>query len=82
MIGKPISGDELKEVLDRQAERDKFAKQVEEELKALNVGECRVYESRPEMLLWINVGLARLIEKIKGLKRIKMGKSTYIYREK
>ncbi|GAH20243.1 unnamed protein product, partial [marine sediment metagenome] len=38
MIGKPVSGDELKKVLDRQAERDKFVKQVEEELKALKPG--------------------------------------------
>ena len=82
MIGKPVSGDELKKVLDRQAERDKFVKQVEEELKALKRGECRAYESRPEAPLWVNVGLAILVNKIKGLKMIKEGKYTYIYRAK
>lgn len=82
MIGKPVSGDELKGVLERQAERDKFVKQVEEELKALKVGECRVYENRPEAPLWINVGLALLVDKIKGLKSIREKQYTYVYREK
>jgi len=82
MIGKPVSSDELKGVLNRQAERDKFVKQVEEELKALKVGECRVYESRPEAPLWAEVGLALLVDKIKGLKRIKEENRTYIYRAK
>ena len=82
MIGKPVSGDELRKILDRQAERDKFVKQVEEELKALKPGECRVYENRPETPLWINVGLALLVDKIKGLKSIKEGNHTYVYRAK
>ena len=82
MISKPVSGDELKKVLDRQAERDKFVKQVEEELKALKPGECRVYESRPEAPLWASVGLSLLVDKIKGLKSIKVENHTYIYREK
>jgi len=82
MIGKPVSGEELKKVLDQQAERDKFVKQVEEELKALKPGECLVYESRPEMPLWINVGLASVVNKIKGLKSIKVENRTYIYRAK
>jgi len=82
MIGKPVSGDELKKVLDGQAERDKFVKQVEEELKTLKPGECRVYESRPEAPLWASVGLSLLVDKIKGLKSIKVGNCTYIYRAK
>jgi len=82
MIGKPVSGEDLKGVLERQAERDKFVKQVEEELKTLKPGECRVYESRPEAPLWINVGLALVVDKIKGLKSIKEGDRTYIYRAK
>ncbi|MBA7557339.1 hypothetical protein ES705_50087 [subsurface metagenome] len=80
MIGKPVSGEELKKVLDQQAERDKFVKQVEEELKALKPGECLFYESRPEAPLWINVGLALLVDKIKGLKSIKVENRTYVYR--
>ena len=80
MIGKPVSGDELKKVLDRQAERDKFVKRVEEEFKALKLGECRLYESRPEVPLWADVGLALLVDKIKGLKSIKEGNYTYMYR--
>ena len=82
MIGKPVSGEELKKVLDRQAERDKFVKQIEQELKALKPGECRVYESRPEAPLWINLGLALLVDKTKGLKSIKVENRTYVYREK
>lgn len=82
MIGKPVSGEELKKVLDTQAARDKFVKQVEEELKALKPGECRVYESRPEAPLWINVGLALLVDKTKRLKSIKVENRTYVYREK
>ncbi|GAH81603.1 unnamed protein product, partial [marine sediment metagenome] len=63
MIGKAVSGEELQKLLDRQAERDNFVKQVEEELKALKVGECQVYENRPEAPLWISVGLALLVDK-------------------
>ncbi|GAH42424.1 unnamed protein product [marine sediment metagenome] len=81
-IGALISGEELKKVLDRQSERDKFVKQVEEELKALKPGECRLYKSRPEAPLWASVGLALLEDKIKGLKTIKEENRTYIYREK
>ena len=82
MIGKPVSGDELKKVLDRQAERDKYVKQVEEELKVLKPGECLLYEPRPGVPLWADVGLALLVDRIKDLKRIKEGNYTYIYREK
>jgi len=82
MIGKPVSGDELKKVLDRQAERERLVKQMEEELKALKVGECLVYESNPEAPLWADVGLSLLVDKIKGLKRIKEGNHNYVYREK
>ena len=82
MIGKPVSGEELKAVLNRQAERDEFINQVEEELKALKPGECLVYESKPEAPLWTDVGLSLLVDKIKGLKRIKEGAHNYIYRAK
>lgn len=82
MIGKPVSGDELKAVLDRQAERDSLVKQMEEELKALKPGECLVYESKPEAPLWADVGLSLLVDKIKGLKRIKEGSHNYVYRAK
>ena len=82
MIGKPVSGDELQKVLDRQAERDKFVKQLEEELRALKVGECLAYESRPEAPLWASVGLSLLVDKIKGLKSIKEENYTYVYRAK
>ncbi len=82
MIGRRVSGEELQKVLDQQAERDKFVKQVEEELKALKPGECRVYESRPEAPLWASVGLALRVAKIKGLKSIKVENRTYIYRAK
>ena len=82
MIGKPVSGDELKKVLDRQAERDRLVKQMEEELKALKPGECLVYESKPESPLWADVGLSLLVDKIKGLKRIKEGTHNYVYRAK
>ena len=80
MIGKPVSGEELKKVLDQQAERDKFVKQVEEELKALKPGECLLYQNKPEAPLWISVGLSLLVDKIKGLKSIRVQNLTYVYR--
>ena len=57
-------------------------KQMEEELKALKPGECLVYESRPEAPLWASVGQSPLVDKIKGLKSIKEGNRTYVYRAK
>ena len=82
MIGKPVSADELEKVLDRQAARDKFVKQVEEELKAIKPGECLLYESGPQAPLWASVGLALLVDRIKGLKVIKEENRAYVYREK
>jgi len=82
MIGKPVSGDELRKLLDRQAEKDRLVEQMEKELKALKPGECLVYESKPEAPLWAEVGLSLLVNKIKGLKRIKEGSHNYVYREK
>jgi len=81
MIGKPVSGDELEKVLARQAERNRFVKQMEDELKAIKPGECLLYESGPESPLWASVGLALLVDKNKGLKMIQEGKCAYVYRE-
>ena len=82
MIGKPVSADELEKVLARQAERDKFLKQMEDELKAIKPGECLLYESRPEANLWASVGLSLLVDKIKDLKTIKEENRVYVYRDK
>lgn len=82
MIGKPVPADELENVLARQAERDRFVKQIEGELKALKQGECLRFIEQPEAPLWLSVGLALLVDKIKGLKMIKEGNCAYIYREK
>jgi len=81
MIGKPVSPDELEKVLARQAGRDRFVKQMEDELKAIKPGECLLYESRPESPLWASIGLSLVVDKIKGLKMIKEENRTYIYRE-
>jgi len=82
MIGKPVSADEFEQVLARQAERDAFVKQMEDELKAIKPGECLLYESRPETDLWASVGLSLLVDRIKDLKMIKVGNRAYIYRDK
>lgn len=82
MIGKPVTVDELQKVLDRQAARDRFVKQIEEELGAIKPGECLLYESKPGAPLWASIGLSLLVEKVKGLKVIGEDNQTYIYREK
>lgn len=82
MIGKSVSGDELEKVLERQATRDKFVKQIEEEIKAIKPGECLLYESGPEAPLWASVGLALLVDRIKGVKVIKEENCVYVYRGK
>lgn len=82
MIGKPVSGDELKAVLNRQAERDEFVKQLEEELKAIKPGECLLYESNPQSPLWADIGLALLLDRVKGLETIKEPRHIYVYRRK
>lgn len=82
MIGKPVSGDELKAVFHRQAERDEFVKQMEEELKAIKPGGCLLYESNPQAPLWVDIGLALLIDRVKGLETIKEPGRVYVYRSK
>lgn len=82
MIGKPVSADLFKKVLERQAVRDKFVKRVEEELRDIRPGECLLYESRLDAPLWANIGLSLLVDKIKGLKTIKEENCVYVYREK
>lgn len=81
-IGKPVSSDELQKVLDREAERDRFVEQLQEELKAIKPGECLVYETDPEVPLWASIGLALVVDKIPGLKVIKEGTCRYVYRVK
>ena len=82
MIGKPVSADEVAKVLARQAERDRFVKQLEDELKALKPGECLLYEYQPEAPLWASIGLGLIVDRIKGLKEIREENLVYVYREK
>ena len=82
MRGKPVSGEELQKVLDREKSREEGRKQLEAELKAIKPGECLLYEARTEMGILGNLGLSLFIGKIKGLKMITEGDKTYIYREK
>ncbi len=82
MIGKPISSDEFGKVLERQTSRDKFVKQMEEELEAIKPGECLLYEAILGAPLWVSVGLAILVGRVKGLKVIEDKNCTYVYREK
>ena len=79
-IGRPVATNEFQKVLNRQAERDKFVKQVEAELKAIKPGECLAYESDPRVPLWAGIGLHLLIDKIKGLEIIQEENHAYIYR--
>jgi hypothetical protein len=81
-IGKPVLGDELQRVLDREAEKDRIEEQLQEELKAIKPGECLVYETGPEVPLWASIGFALIVDKVPGLKVIKEGACTYVYRVK
>lgn len=82
MIGKPIPTNELEKLLIREAEKDKFVKQMEDELMAIKPGECLLYESQPQAPLWVSIGLALLIDRVKGLKMIKEENRAYVYRDK
>lgn len=82
MIGKPVSGDELKKVLDGEKDREEFRKRFEAELKAIKPGECLLYESKVGRGSFTNLGVSLFIGQIKGLKMITEGDKTYIYREK
>ena len=82
MIGKPVSADEFEKVLARQAERDRFVKQMKNELEAIKPGECLLYESQLEAPLWAGWGLSLLVNKIKGLKMIEEENRVYVYRDK
>ncbi len=81
MIGIPVSADEFGRLLARQAERDKFAKQMEDELKAIKPGKCLLYASRPDTPLWVRVAFNLLFNRIKGLTMIEEDNRTYVYRE-
>lgn len=81
MIGKPVTGDELKKVLDGEKDREEFRERLEEELKAIKKGECLVYEVGGRRGASTEITLSLFISKI-GLKMITEGDRTYIYREK
>ncbi len=82
MIGKPVSGDELQKVLDREKSREEGRKQLVAELKAIKPGECLLYEARTEMGILGDLALSLIVGQIKGLKTITEGDKTYIYRAK
>jgi len=82
MIGKPVSGEELRKVLEREKSREEGRKQLEAELKAIKPGECLLYETRTEMGILGNLGLSLFVGQIKGLKMVTEGDRTYIHRER
>ena len=82
MIGKPVSGDEFQKVLEKQRARDKFAEELEAELKAIQPGECLLYEARKGIGDFASIGFSLLVGRIKGLKITTEDERTYVYREK
>lgn len=80
-IGKPVTNDELSEVLDREKKREELREQLEEEMKAIKPGECLVYEAKEGMGSLASFGLSLFVDKL-GLKMITEGDKAYIYREK
>ncbi len=44
MIGKPVGVEELNAVLEEEEDRDKMAKLLADELKAMEVGDCLLYK--------------------------------------
>ena len=81
MIGKPVSDDELLEVLRKQRVREIFTEDLEEELKGIKQGQCLQYEvlEVPNPLLIICLTL--IASTIKGLRVITEERSIYVYKE-
>lgn len=81
MIGRPVTSNELQEVLDREKKREERREQLEEELKAVKPGECLVYEARAGTGSLASFGLSLFVDRL-GLKMVAEGDKAYIYREK
>lgn len=79
MIGKPVSGEKLAKVLGRQAERDKYIEQLQQELKALKPGDCLLYEDKLGMA---SAYILPFLVGVEGLKMIREGDQVYVYKEK
>lgn len=81
MIGKPVTGNELLEVLDREKKREGFKEQLEDELKGIKPGECLVYGIKVGMGGIAGLALSFWVDRI-GLKMVTEGDKTYIYKVK
>lgn len=81
MIGRPVTNNELQEVIEGEKKREKWRERLEEELKAIKPGECLFYEARVGMGSLASFGLSLFVDKL-GLKMVTKGDKAYIYREK
>lgn len=82
IVGKPITGDRLQELLDGEKNREKLRRQLETELKGIKKGEGLSYEVGGRAGASVEIALAHFVEKVAGLKMITEDDRTYIYREK
>ena len=79
MIGEKVPKEQLEELLVEETRRDEFLKELNKELKALEPGECLVYEAKVGMESILSLVLT--LSHIKNLKLIDRPGKVFAYKE-
>lgn len=79
MIGVKVPGEQLEELLAEEEKNDEFVGRLYEELRALKLGECLVYEAKVGMESIMSLSLD--LSHIKNLKLITRPGKVYAYKE-
>jgi len=79
VIGVKVPGEQLEELLAEEEKNDEFVGRLYEELRALKLGECLVYEAKVGMESIMSLSLD--LSHIKNLKLITRPGKVYAYKE-
>lgn len=80
MFGEPVSSEKLREVLDRQVDREKASLTLKAEMESIKPGECLRYEAKPGLDSIAELSIRVFTSEIPGLELIKEGNDIYVYR--